>query len=106
MSLSEILLNQMKCCLDKDGHIAIEPTILKCGKHACRKCITDSKKEFIKCYGCNGQHEKNKVLDQRTTILAETLLHTFLDDLLDYVDQKLEMASKEIKSKNKITLEK
>ena len=93
MPLPETLLHQMYCSLDNDGHIAIEPIVLKCGKHACRKCVIDSKIELIKCYGCNAQHEKKEVLDQKISSLAETLLLTFLNDLLEYVDQKLKKSS-------------
>jgi hypothetical protein len=102
MPLPETLLNQMKCCLENDGHIAIEPIVLKCGKNACKKCIVDSKEEIVKCYGCNGQHGKKEVVDQKISSLGETLLHTFLNDLLDYVDQKLEKSAEALKCiKNK-----
>ena len=57
MAIPEAFLNQMKCCAFDDGHIAIEPVLVKCGANACRECIKSTKGEVIKCFNCNGTHE-------------------------------------------------
>jgi hypothetical protein len=40
--ISETLLNQIKCCSPTDGHITIEPILLKCGGNICKQCIIES----------------------------------------------------------------
>jgi hypothetical protein len=40
--ISETLLNQIKCCSPTDGHITIEPILLKCGGNICKQCLIES----------------------------------------------------------------
>jgi hypothetical protein len=42
MPIPEAILNQMKCCLFNDVHIAIEPILVSCGSSVCKKCVVGS----------------------------------------------------------------
>ena len=61
MEIPETCLNQLKCCAFNDGHIAIEPVLVKCGANACKECIKSTKGEVIKCFNCNGILLKQKI---------------------------------------------
>ena len=93
MPIPEAILNQMKCGILNDGHIAIEPIQLSCGANGCKKCISSSKDDVIKCFACNGEHQKRDVINSPINKLGETMVHTFLNDLLEYVDNSLKKSS-------------
>ena len=99
MSIPEALLNQMKCCLFDDGHIAIEPIQISCGANACKQCINSINDEIKHCYSCNQTHEKKDIIYTSINKLAESLLQIFLSDVCKYVEKKLESASFAIKGK-------
>jgi hypothetical protein len=99
MPIPEAVLNQMKCCLLNDGHIAIEPIQLNCGANACRDCINCAKEEFFTCFSCKGQHEKKDSFNTPVNKLAETLLYSYLTDLFHYTETSLKIASDSIKGK-------
>ena len=40
----------------KDPHVLLEPVILKCGGNACKYCIDDPNKSFVKSFKCNSKH--------------------------------------------------
>ncbi len=62
MVISDALLNQIKCCLSTDGHIVIEPVVLKCGGNACRECANPNTFS-IDCFSCSHKHEKTELLN-------------------------------------------
>ena len=78
MPLPGALLNQIKCCLSNDGHILIEPVVLKCTGSACKECISDSEEEVIYCYACNGKHQKNDLLNATVNTVAKILVENFI----------------------------
>ena len=90
MPIPELLLKQMKCCVTKDGHIVIEPFLLKCGGNACQQCVKESFQKMIFCYFCNEKHEKENILNSPKNLIAETMVKSFLTDLFQDVNQKLE----------------
>ena len=53
MPIPEDLLDQIKCCLNEDGHIVHDPVLLKCGYNACKKCCSDPVVSTFKCLRCH-----------------------------------------------------
>jgi hypothetical protein len=99
MPIEQSILNEFKCHLHNDDHIAIEPVVLPCKLLACKKCIVDSKHLHINCFGCNMKHEKSNLLSLSIDKLAEFKIHSNLNDLNEYVDERLEKLAEELKSK-------
>ena len=89
MTIPETLFNQMRCCLYDDGHVVDEPLLLKCGFQACKKCIIDPTVTTIKCFGCNGEHEKNDLLNSPINKFVEPFIQLFLPDLFQDLRTKL-----------------
>jgi hypothetical protein len=83
MSISDSILNQIKCCLNNEiFHIVNDPVVLKCGANACKACINASTDTMIRCFGCNGEHTKVDSLNMPKNILVESVIRFFLNDLL------------------------
>jgi hypothetical protein len=97
MSLPEAILTQIKCCLSNDGHIIIDPVLLRCKGNACKECVSDSKEEVITCYSCSGKHEKINLLNSTENTLAETLVKTFIDDLFEYTEKRIKKITETLK---------
>jgi hypothetical protein len=93
MSIPEAILNQMKCCFLNDGHIAIEPLIINCGGNVCKKCVVDYNEDVFKCFSCKENHKKVDLKKAPINKLAESMVHTFLNDLFEYVDTILKNCS-------------
>jgi hypothetical protein len=101
MSIPEVLLNQLKCCLNNDGHIVNEAIVLKCAGIACKNCFEDLKAEnlILNCYKCNRKHDKKVLLVAPRCELAETLIRTFIGDFFNYIENNMKLTSETIKSK-------
>ena len=97
MSIQSVLINQLKCCFENDGHIAIEPVILKCGGNGCKQCIENSKEALIPCFGCNKTHDKNKLVKAALNKFAEEFIKLSLNDLLNYVNMNTESMVEKLK---------
>jgi hypothetical protein len=109
MPIPEAILNQMKCCLFNDGHIAIEPILVSCGSSVCKKCVVGSKEEVIKCFSCNENHKKSEIIKGPLNKVAESLVQKFLNDLFEYVETAIKKCSASvkgilIKNKNSINI--
>ena len=104
MPLPENVLNTLKCCLNKNGHIVIDPVVLKCKGSACKQCVKDIKNDDIECYCCNEKHLKRHLLEAPGSIIAETLVQTFLTDLFEYIENKLQLLREEFKSSFRYSL--
>ena len=89
MAIPEAFLNQMKCCAFDDGHIAIEPVLVKCGANACRECIKSTKGEVIKCFNCNGTHETKDSINSPIIKSSESMVQYFLNDLFEYAKETM-----------------
>jgi hypothetical protein len=100
MPIPEIYLNQIKCCLNNDGHIVNEPILLNCGANACKKCVIDSTDDILRCFNCNYSHDKNDLLNAPINKLAESVIHVHSNDLVQYLNESLESNILFIKSKN------
>ncbi len=87
MVISDALLNQIKCCLSTDGHIVIEPVVLKCGGNACRECANSSPND---CFSCNHKHEKTELLNAPANKFASIFIKSSLHDLFEYIEVKLD----------------
>jgi hypothetical protein len=100
MSIPKEVLNKIRCCLFDDGHIVIEPVVLKCGANACIKCFDNSTVTKIKCFGCNETHKKNDLLNAAETDseIVDSLIHSFLPDLFEDLKNKLETTAELLKS--------
>ena len=96
MTIPDAIINQMKCIIYNDGHFAIEPIQMNCGANGCKKCINESKDDLIKCFGCKGEHQKKDLINLPINKLGETMVHTYLYDLLEYVDNSLKNISASI----------
>ena len=93
MPIPEEILNQIKCCLSSDGHIALEPIPVNCGATACNECIKNSNQELIDCLCCKGQHDKKSLINQPVQKAIESIVSYFLNDLLDYAKENFENMS-------------
>lgn len=98
MPLPEALLNEMKCCIFNDGHIAIEPIQLKCGALACKECIKSKTECEMNCYNCSGTHNKSNYINSTKNKLSETVIQFNLDELFQYVDETLKSVHSNLKS--------
>jgi hypothetical protein len=90
MPVPEILLNQIKCCLNNDGHILNEPILLNCGANACKQCVFDSTDLILRCLSCNSSHEKNDLLNEPINKIVESVIKLFSNDLIKYLNESLE----------------
>jgi hypothetical protein len=99
MPLPENILNSLKCCLDKNGHIIIDPVVFKCKGSACKKCVEEIRNDDVECLSCNEKHLKRHLLDAPGNIIAETLVKTYLNDLFEYIENKLKLLRGEINCK-------
>ena len=97
MTLNEIILNQLKCCLNDDEHIVIEPILFKCGGNACKECVKNSYDAEIKCYCCNGKHLKDDLLDSPFNKIADSLVQINLKDLFEYLEMKMKSTVNSLK---------
>jgi hypothetical protein len=87
MSLTEEILNTIKCCLDAKDHFLKEPLLLKCSHSACKRCIERKKGHEFTCEfpGCGRKYKMKKVDKlQSNTILSE-LIETHKNDLLEMI---------------------
>ena len=105
MVISDALLNQIKCCLSTDGHIVIEPVVLKCGGNACRECANSSPNTFsfsnsfsIDCFSCSHKHEKTELLNAPANKFASIFIKSSLHDLFEYIEVKLDSTYSLLKS--------
>ena len=89
MPIPEELINQLKCCLNDDGHIVRDPVVFECGGNACRICINELKLDSAKCYNCAEIHEKKDLIKAPSNKLAKTLIQLNLNDLFEYLEKKL-----------------
>jgi len=96
MKLLEEFLNQYKCSLTNDDHVAIEPVILSCNFNACKQCILESKKPIMYCHGCNNTHFKKELLNAKLNKQAETVTQQFLPELLEYFECEIKSVSESI----------
>ena len=95
MPIHEELLKKIKCCFHKDGHIAVDPVlVLPCQSSACKKCIVDSKEQNLNCINCNQEHTKTSVLNAPINQFAEAIIKCSLNDLVEYIVDKLENSLK------------
>ncbi len=97
------LLNQIKCCLSKDGHIVIEPVVLKCGGNACRECVKSSLNNIpIHCFSCSHKHEKTELLNAPANKFASIFIKSSLHDLFEYIEVKLDSTKSLLKSTTRV----
>ena len=85
-SVPDYVLKDIKCCLNEDQHILLEPVLLKCGGNACKGCINDLNKTSVRCFKCNSTHDKNDFAENKS---FESLIRFFLKDLSKNVDDEL-----------------
>ena len=90
MPIPEELINQLKCCLNDDGHIVRDPVVFECGGNACRICINELKLDSAKCYNCAEIHEKKDLINQQKLVDVENIVNSNLNDLFEYVKMNLE----------------
>ena len=97
MAIPESILSEMKCCLSKDYHVAIEPVFLKCGANACKDCIDGSVEDAMKCFSCNDKHQKTAFKDSPINKMTESVIQFFLKNLFEDLDNKISLFKQEIK---------
>ena len=90
MPIPEALLNQIKCCLNEDGHIVHEPVLLKCGLNPCKKCCSDPVVSIVKCLRCHAIYEKKELLTSPNNKLADLIIQTYLNHLFQDLNLKLD----------------
>lgn len=98
MPLENDLINELKCCLSNDGHICIDPVVLKCSGSACNQCISESKSETIECFCCQDKHEKKECLEAPRNKIADKLINSHLNDFLEYTAEKMRQAKESLTS--------
>ena len=100
MPIHEILLKSIKCCITKDEHIVVDPKLVtECQNSACKQCILDSKEENIYCYACKNKHDKTKLIDAPANKFTADLVKSLLNELFEYVDEKLKESFDSLTSK-------
>ena len=96
MPLNSEILNKLKCCLNSDGHIAIEPVLLKCKGNACRNCIDNFDEIKGKCNYGNCKHKKNEALNAPVNEIVQLLIKQNLEELFDYLEPKIQSVKNDI----------
>ena len=90
MPIHESLFKTIKCCVTKDEHISLDPVlVIECQSAACKQCVLDFREEMIYCYECKNKHEKTKLLNAPANKFVENYIKCSLNDLFEYVDEKL-----------------
>ena len=74
MQTSDLILKNMKCCLNDDNHIVQEAVMVKCGGNACKSCIYNSNKSTIKCFYCNEYHLKAELIKMPCNYIFQKLI--------------------------------
>jgi hypothetical protein len=79
---------------------------LKCENYGCRQCVIDSNDENIYCFNCKEVHKKKDLMDAKINELAKTLIDSHLNDLFEYTEANIKIASKagKLNSKFKIKI--
>jgi hypothetical protein len=90
MPIPEDVLNQIKCCLNEDGHIVHEPVLLKCGYNACKRCCSDPVVSTVECLRCHAIHDKNELLNSNNNKAIESIIKLFLNDRFQDLNLKQE----------------
>jgi hypothetical protein len=90
MPIPEVILNQMKCCLNADSHIVYYPVLLKCGGNACKLCVNNDHDEILNCFWCNKKHEKNELINAPYNTIVDSLIDFYIKDLLKDLNEKIE----------------
>jgi hypothetical protein len=90
MPIPEDLLNQIKCCLNEDGHIVHGPVLLKCGYNACKKCCSDPVVSTVMCFSCHNSHDKNELLTLPNSKEPNLIIQRYLNDLYQDLNLKVE----------------
>jgi hypothetical protein len=90
MPIPEDLLNQIKCCLNKDSHIVHEPVLLKCGFNACKMCCSDPDTSTVKCFSCHTFHHKTEISNAPNNEAINSIIQTYLKDLYQDLNLKQE----------------
>ena len=96
MTIYEDILNQLKCCAFNDGHIAIEPVLVKCGAYICKECIKTA--SVINCYNCNDTHETKDLINSPIIKLSESMVQYYLNDLLEYAKKTMKTICSKLSS--------
>jgi hypothetical protein len=94
MSLPDYVLKEIKCCLNEDQHILLDPVLLKCGGNACKECINDPSKTSVACFKCKSSHLKNDFTDCK---VAESLIRYVLKDLSKNLDDEIKLIKDHLK---------
>jgi hypothetical protein len=92
MPIPEDLLNQIKCCLNEDGHIVHEPVLLKCGNNACKKCCSDPVVSTVKCLRCHAIHDKNELFSALNNKTIDSIIRLFLRDVIKWAPRLIKWA--------------
>ena len=92
MPLNQIIIDELRCCLDENEHIVLEPILLKCGRNGCKDCIKKSNESEIQCHYCKEKHSTKDLLDSSVNKIADVLVNSSLPDLFDYLEAKLKLA--------------
>jgi hypothetical protein len=99
MPIPEEVLNEIKCCLLNDGHIAIEPILVSCGAIGCKQCILRSDIEEIDCYSCRGKHRTQELKNTPVIKKVENLVKSYFSDLFEYVKENLDKTASSLEGK-------
>ena len=99
MPIAEEVLNEMKCCLFNDGHIAIEPILVSCGNTGFKQCLLNSNNEEIHCYSCKGKHRKQDLINIPVFKSFENLVKYYVSDLFEYVKVNLDKTASSLEGK-------
>ena len=94
MSLPADILKQIKCCLNEDEHILIDPVLLKCGGNACKECISESL-SLVKCLNCNGRHSKYDFFTINK--IANSFIQLVMKDLSGNLHKEIKSVKEDLK---------
>ena len=95
--VTEEFLNEIKCCLNDDGHYVNEPILMKCGANACKNCINESHNEVLECKKCNGQHNKSDYVNAVINKFVQNFQNANLNAIVEDIKTRLAFVKDSLK---------
>jgi hypothetical protein len=101
MQTYDLIIKNMKCCLENDDHVVQEAIMIRCGGNACKNCIYNSNKSTIKCFYCNEYHQKTELLKMPSNYIFQKLIENkyFKNLAVDFKRELIQLIS-DLTSKN------
>lgn len=102
MSISEELINALRCNFDGRDHFLIDAFILPCGHSICKECASDNLNKELKCEysDCNRVHNIKKLEHLKVNPTIPVLIKTYEKELFEYTKKEFEKLSSDLEAIN------